>query len=103
MTTLDLLIAGRERIRKGWVKGYYAIDASGKNTGAGSARAVAWCPYGAVFLDVEAVKALHAVMPKYDTLVRWADSPKRTHAEIIDLFDRAIERIRSNEQLGQNA
>lgn len=48
MSTLDVLIAARAKIDRGWCKGAWAQDSMGRACGATSQRAQSWCLLGAV-------------------------------------------------------
>jgi len=123
MKTEDLLRKARKRIenKQNWCKGYAAVDKDGLFiTPTGSPAAVSWCAMGAIRREssvhygrmylgryrrytkenvaaLKARKALVDVLPeKFVVLSRYNDHPETTHAEILELFDRAIEAEAAN-------
>ena len=105
-TTLDVLRRARELLSEpqGWTQGTFARDIRGRR--AASARdAVCWCAIGAllratdVSIRADAVAAVAALVhhgigitapDSSRALVAWNDCPERTHAEVLEAFDRAI-------------
>ena len=99
---LDVLKAARELISvpERWTQGHFARDASGNLVNSSNPAAVCWCVYGATMAAArrvgtttegaaEADRALEETFGG-DDLDIWNDAPGRTHAEVLDLFDRTI-------------
>ena len=83
MTTKEVLIAARANVKEGWTQGAYYRD--GK-----------CCAKGALYLattDARTLLRAQAVLERMLGwyLLNWNDAPERTQADVIDLFDRAIE------------
>jgi hypothetical protein len=100
VSTRDVLIAARRRIERPecWTQGMYARDEHNARVPPYDRSAVCWCAEGAIEglhrparEKGLALVALNEVLP-YDTTV-WAyqDAVGRRHAEVLSLFDRAIE------------
>lgn len=97
MTTLELLKAARARIERpeAWTRGTAARDPDGLGVRARSKDAVCWCAAGAVV----AVSGLGAHKRPMELLRAEAGTlvsdfnDTRTHAEVLDLFDRTIARL----------
>lgn len=105
MNTKEALIAARELIAKpgAWCQGHYAIDSDLMVTDPSGGDACSWCPLGALgrvttwrgqmdaqpdaFLDASDRLSVSAGAQ----IVRWNDDGTRTQAEVIALFDQAIE------------
>jgi len=108
---LNLLIAGRARIALGWTQRAFARDAGGGEVPPWSPDATCWCVLGAVHTEapdpsggppVRGAACKRAEEALYDELTTapgrpWRatttvfnDAPTTTHADILDLFDRAI-------------
>jgi hypothetical protein len=99
---VDTLIRARALIAPDgrWTQGAFARDADGRATIQYSNRACCWCVAGAISAVAQtsddwsaARDALSLVIPG-GGLITWADDPKRTHAEVLAGFDRAIERAK---------
>lgn len=89
---LKELRAGRERIERGWCQNDFARDADGNAIDPKDPRACRWCVYGASF-SYWAEKILeNAGQAWFDSnlLAVWNDMPERTHADVLELYDRAI-------------
>lgn len=101
-TVLDTLVAGRARIEHGWCKKHYTKKVFGRQC---------YCAVGAVddgvadltwHLSIEARAALHKALPPDApvgrfgdrTVVAYNDHPATTKADVLALYDRAIERER---------
>lgn len=102
MSVLETLIAAREKIKtpEKWTQGAYARVASGDSTAYRDPAATAYCAFGAICAAAPSawdeggcVLALRATRAR-DSLVRWNDAPGRTHAEVLALFDKAIQEQR---------
>ncbi len=102
MTTLELLKAARARIERpeAWTQGSWARDADGHRCAENAPGAVRWCSLGAIQGPRQVVGDAEAALK--DTLVdrgssvavsTFNDDPTRTHAEVLDLFDRTIARL----------
>lgn len=117
MTALELLRDAREYVCRGWTQHAYARAENGEPTGtcAGECwdRPVCWCASGALRAAlavarrenpaerdcfIEADRALRLAVPpevKLRSYVTFNDMPGTTQADIVALFDRAIEAVRS--------
>jgi hypothetical protein len=101
MTIKDTLIAARKKIERpeNWIKdGVYARDAKGKVVRTRSIDAYAYCIEGSILavtagiFDDKNIAARDFLM-KYTrgrALPVFNDAKKRTHAEVLALFDKAI-------------
>jgi hypothetical protein len=111
MTTLEILIAGRARIDtpERWTRGDWARDANGVGVEPLSPDAVCFCAMGAVdaaaaseeyAVYLRAVAALRDAIPKGLRLISvptYQDCDTTTHADVMAMFDRAIEAERAKE------
>ena len=97
MTTLEILEAARALIAEPehWCQGAQALDATGTVRRPCSRLAVRWCSLGATdrvtrYKGIRADNALYSAlgMPPDIGIANFNDS--HTHAEVLDLFDRAI-------------
>ncbi len=88
----DVLIRARARIEdpQHWTQGWQARDKFGSPVPTRSRRAVRWCPIGAVNVE-SGVDAGRCIEDGPARLASFNDKPGRTHAEVLALFDRAIE------------
>ena len=86
------LRGGRELIRQGWTQNAAASAASGREVDVNDPRACRWCAGGAL-------QAVGADIPAFAAIKRWSgnpfisgwnDSPRRTQAEVLAVFDEAI-------------
>ena len=112
MTTLDLLRAGRAKIKTGWCQGASARDEAGQGKQAESETACRWCLTGAIeafrgeygttmFAPnspyMAGMAALSAVVVErwgqFDDLVTFNDVSGRTQAEVLWVYDQAIEEL----------
>lgn len=100
MTTKEVLIAARAKIAKPeqWIQGYYAKDADGKEANPFSTEATCYCVLGALIASVTdgfiCSNAADAIRDQIDCPIStWNDDPSRTHAEVLAVFDRAIEAV----------
>lgn len=85
---------------KGWTQGWYARDKGGNETSPLSDEAVCFCSVGAVeraagadyaYAYAFAIDKLVASLPRGWTRVpEYSDAPRRTKAQVLALFDRAI-------------
>ena len=105
MTTLEILQIGRDRVARGWVQNTNATDAVGHCVDADDPSAVAWCLIGAidppiVSVDWQAYAPYAALWEALEQAFRsgplsnYNDLPTTTQADIVALFDRAIEEQR---------
>lgn len=78
------LMAGRERIAKGWCQGAFLLDIPDSLGGP------RYCTVGAVENDNHAFACLKAALPAPGFVTGYNDAKGRTKAEILALFDRAI-------------
>lgn len=99
-TVLDVLVAARELISvpERWTRGSYARDIDGRQRGAKSDYATCWCASGAIErvagdatffgLQDKAWKALASLSG--GSVATFNDDQRTTHADVLELFDRAI-------------
>lgn len=86
---LPVLRRGWERIAKGWCQGADALSAAGRISPL-SAKAVKWSASGAIE-GPDPFAARDVLMGITGCSLRaWNDTPGRTQAEVLALFDRAI-------------
>lgn len=99
MSALTGLVVLRDRIssRKRWCQGALAKNKYGLRVSPDSTDAVSWCLVGAlqtVSLSAHVGEVLMSGLPKsyYGTLSHYNDT--HTHAEVLQVVDRAIERLK---------
>lgn len=103
-STLDILTEARGYVAKGWTQGTLAKSNENRKVSFHSPRAVCWCALGALRLAggyyEEGQDALERLLPYETELFTWNDAPGRTQAEVLALFDKAIEaeRARNDKQ-----
>jgi len=106
MNELELLKVARVKIAKpeNWTQGWYARDASGYSVAPADESACKFCALGAILACGDddsfgsaffenAAASLRKNLPvdfARACVMGFNDDPKRTHAEVIDLFDRTI-------------
>lgn len=101
----DLLVRARERIEQGWTKGANARDSYGEEISSDSPAACQWCAQGAIMaegvercLELSAVccldHELSNVASEWSWVASWSDEPERTKADVLALYDRAIEGLK---------
>ncbi len=86
-----------------WTQGTYAQDSEGWSVTVSSADAVCYCAHGAIAavggLGSERTDAMADAVAEvlelpgkheYNRLPPWNDAPERTHAEVMEAFDKAI-------------
>ncbi len=100
MTTKEVLIAARAKIAKPeqWIQGYYAKDADGKEADRFSTEATCYCVLGVLHASAAGSfrfrNAVDAIIDQIDCPIStWNDDPSRSHAEVLAVFDRAIEAV----------
>lgn len=101
-TVIEVLKEARSKVAQGWCQGPCAVNADGMSVPPESAKACKWCVYGALEVvageepDVRRMAELildkEANAPAYSNCVGFNEYPGRTQAEVLDLFDRAIEK-----------
>lgn len=103
MTTLERLERGREMLQRGWCQGALSRDAEGVDCSAviETGPPVSWCMIGAVAgavndCSILLYKAIDEIFADecLGGIDSWNDEPGRTQAEVIAVFDRAIEMAR---------
>ncbi len=98
----QVLIEAREMVVKGWCQGAWAENEDGLAVDPGDREACAWCITGALRAVAHdttadratATAAIIRVFPLFmwaDSIINFNDYPARTKAEVLTLFDRAIE------------
>jgi hypothetical protein len=95
VTPAQVLRAARERIAvpERWTQGASARTISGIGVDAFDYGAVQWCAYGAIRVDGvhdHELQLFFRAIGAMDSIGTWNDAPGRTHAEVLDAFDRAI-------------
>ena len=101
-----VLTAARERLSKGWCQKSYAKDAAGRVVSAHSQKAVNFCIIGALDASVTGfdgrgniMRSARVVVAEHiekicdlpaRTIAKFNDDPGRTHADVLDLMDKAI-------------
>ena len=113
MTEKEVLEKARELLTPegAWVQGAHARDVGGERCFSRDPEACQWCLVGAVSRVAHNSGEYRWILPSLDTLarvglgvtpgtrdprkpgqilVKWNDHPKRTHAEVLALLDRAI-------------
>lgn len=98
VTTLDTLRRARELLSEpnSWTQGTYARDAQGKRCYIWEDCRVCLCVEGALFSAHEDIEVCVAARDAFEgslggaPLDEWNDAPERTHAEVLEAFDRAI-------------
>lgn len=94
-----LLEKAKSVLARGWCKIHQAENSEGKPTGISASDAVSFCVYGAVgFVCPDADTARQVREYLQDVLewrtgwrevANWANDPRRTHEQILELFDAA--------------
>lgn len=100
-TTRDTLVAARALIAEPgmWTQRAFARNANGLPVSDSYGLATCWCSVGAIRVaskrsSVRADTASALVrrgIGNPESLAEWNDAPERTHAEVLEAFDRAIE------------
>jgi hypothetical protein len=99
--TIDALRKARELISDParWTQGFFAHSKTGRRVDPRGRSAVCWCVLGACDrvagrsrnANADAQIALHKARPRgYRNVAHYRDRPKRKHADVLALFDRAI-------------
>ncbi len=96
-TTLDCLRAARDLVQKGWCQGALARNQLGEAVQEFSDEAIEVCTMGAILRAGRGNP--HAIAAGWNVVGRvvgpkmgeWNDREHRTQAQVIGLFDRAIE------------
>ncbi|HAK63408.1 MAG TPA: hypothetical protein DCO82_09245 [Alphaproteobacteria bacterium] len=102
-TVVETLLKARALLAEGkWCKGSYAVDRDGVECDVRGPSAVAWCALGAIWkfepdlsrqVDVE--EYLKMVIPRAQRIFLGVpilnDAPETTLADVLALYDRAIE------------
>lgn len=109
-TTVEILTEAKALINtpERWTKGKFAALADGSSAHWDNPNATCYCIVGAIFLAEEHMNVaasptttraiMKAVGAKISRDVSvWNDAPERTHAEVMDAFDRAIELAKAAE------
>ena len=106
LTSAKALIADPQN----WCKGYHAVDSDNNRVSANSENACAWCSMGAIqksmridstinYLRVESAvfSTIEGVIMEYsgeyDTIMSFNDACETQHADVMQVFDAAIERL----------
>lgn len=102
--TAEQLIAAKDLIRSPdkWTRDFYARDSDGVEVSPDNSTAVCWCALGAIAyatntdwnqfwsLSSDTASALLGAAHVDEDVPAWNDDPARTHAEVMEGFDRAI-------------
>lgn len=108
VTKKDILVAARGLIEnKGWTQYAFARDAGNEPRGTTDPRASCFCTLGAVYraaddlnaddLAPRAILRHLAVQSGYGGIPSFNDDPMTTKADVLSLFDRAIELAQAGE------
>ena len=115
----QLLTLAKGYIEQGWCQWFHAKDANEKRCDVNSPDAITWCATGAIIRAtnethfqhltnkekcVIANKALNALTDSiydiyaflYISAAKWNDQPSRTKAEVLEIYDHAIEKAKNN-------
>lgn len=86
-----------------WTKGWEARDKSGGGVSPGDYAAACWCGRGALWAvapddqwsrsDASAEVEAQLPLGDWDSIPSYNDAPRRTHADILALYDRAIDKL----------
>jgi hypothetical protein len=103
----EILRAARERIKdpERWTQsGAFACAADGRPMSPFADLAVCWCVRGSLYRETWSVSAAHEVemflreamgadftSPDFEELAAFNDAPETTHADVLALYDRAID------------
>jgi hypothetical protein len=94
VTPAQILRAARSRIAvpERWTQGVGARNSRNYCVGNRSASAVSWCALGAILRESESSSEPCRFLKEIvgPSIGGWNDAPGRTHAEVLDAFDRAI-------------
>lgn len=109
MTTLDALVSARELIvaPERWTQGYYARNKHGSKCGAFDSDAYCYCTSGALAkvcgIDPDGDGHARPYQDAIQELVITVGcgpiffNDTHTHAEVLDMFDRTIKRLRAKQ------
>lgn len=100
MKPVTILKRARKLIERpgSWCKRHAAMTATYRPTYSKARSAKLFCAWGAInraagsHAETEAVSVFSAALPKQwrEDFARWNDAPRRTHAQVLRAFDRAI-------------
>lgn len=95
MNNLERLILARAVIEDParWTRRSIARSAFDNEVLPHDPRAVCWCAMGACCLSGADLTPLLLVLPGNETLPSFNDDERKTHADILNLFDRAIDKL----------
>lgn len=109
-TALMTLERAKKHIERGWCQKAYAVDAHGAPTLNHFPEARCWCAVGALRracseFGLDALDSTPAIkqlaqhieseeVSDTDAVLEWNDVEGRTQQEVLDLFDRAIQRLK---------
>ncbi len=105
MNVVEALTRARKRISKpeNWTQGTFVRDSDGALLwDFESVEAVCWCASAAIAVEVrwdqqeDVSAALLKALPLGETIVGFNDS--HTHTEVLELFDRAIDLVKKEEE-----
>lgn len=103
MTVLEVLKAARERVARGWTQHAHARLSTGQPTRSNDSAAASWCAVGALgdghddsietcaTCAAETRLVIAAGAERFG-LVGWNDASGRTQEEVLQAFDKAIQR-----------
>ena len=96
-TIKQILIEAKAKIEQGWCQKTDAKDKFGNFVSADSYAAVCWCSEGAIISVVGLNNQAEDTMDilRFITncgIVKWNDAPERTKEEVLELFDKAIDK-----------
>ena len=113
MTTKQILVKARALIERGWTQNTAARNADGDHVAATSRHACRWCATGALYVVYESIPEwredpkpaeardlVRAAIPNrndYETIVGFNDADNTTQADVLAVFDKAIERCNDDD------
>ena len=99
------LIDARALIEKGWTQGYLAANPKGKQVPPEDPEACAFCMIGAMVrashdseVSLNELRRAKTQLHGFGSLADFNDTTGRTKAEILEVFDRAIEQANQTNQ-----
>jgi hypothetical protein len=97
--TIDKLKQARQKICQGWTQGCFARNTEGKPVSVIDPTATCFCfmgalPYDFGYMNKEIRKTLD--FKEEDSLVEWNDNPIRTQKDVLQVIDRTLQRLETN-------
>jgi len=88
-TTLQILESAREKIAGGWCQGYFMKE--GKYCAVGAINRSGYGVSNVEGCDPYSLLRKAIALPMFTRITLWNDTPGRTQAEVVAVFDKAIE------------